>query len=235
MSGAFVSLRQVSKVYGRGPAAVQALREVSLDLPEGALAVMLGPSGSGKTTLLNIVGGLDVPSSGQVVVGGEDITHYDEGRLTEYRRRTVGFIFQFFNLVASLTALENVELVAELAHEPGDCREFLVRVGLGDKCDRFPSELSGGEQQRIAIARALAKRPRLLLADEPTGSLDAETGTGVLAAIREVCDEEHMTVALVTHNAPVAQMADLVVRMQGGGIVGTTENPEPLAPAELVW
>lgn len=231
----FVAVRDVTKVYGSGPAAVHALRGVSLDVPRGSLTVVLGPSGSGKTTLLNLIGGLDIPSSGSVLVGGEDLAGYSEAQLTDYRRRTVGFVFQFFNLVASLTALENVELLAELAGRPVDCRELLRRVGLEGKEDRFPGELSGGEQQRVAIARALAKGPALLLADEPTGSLDAETGVGVLAAIAHACQQQGVTVLIVTHNEPIAAMANIVVRMHSGRIVDVSHNPTPAAPEDITW
>jgi len=231
----YIQLVDVWKTYGSGPTAVHALRNISLKLPRGSLTVVLGPSGSGKTTLLNLIGGLDLPTSGKVLVGGEDISGYTEAQLTQYRRRRVGFIFQFFNLVASLTALENVELVAELVDEPADAHELLRRVGLAEHEDRFPDQLSGGEQQRVAIARALAKGPDLLLADEPTGSLDAETGVGVLELIKDLCDSEAMTVVIVTHNAPIAAMADIVVRMHSGHVTQIQRNERPLPPREITW
>ena len=231
----FVHLEDVTKVYGTGPTAVHALRGVSLQLPEGSLTVVLGPSGSGKTTLLNLIGGLDLPTSGRIWVAGEDISSYTETQLTSYRRRRVGFIFQFFNLVASLTALENVELVAELAEDSADPDKLLERVGLAEHKNRFPDQLSGGEQQRVAIARALAKRPSLLLADEPTGSLDAETGVGVLALIKDVCVREGMTVIIVTHNVPIAAMADIVVYMHSGRVVQVKRNEKPVPPEQITW
>ena len=230
-----VRLRNVTKVYGSGRTAVRALSEVTLDVPRGALVVLLGPSGSGKTTLMNLVGGLDRPTSGEIIVEGRDIAKLGDEELTEYRRQTVGFVFQFFNLVPTLTALENVELVAELSQNPGHAAELLERVGLGEHLHHYPGQLSGGEQQRVAIARALVKRPRLLLADEPTGNLDYETGVLVLETIWRINREDGVTVMMVTHNNPQAEMADIVVRLRSGSIAELKENKAPAQPKELKW
>ncbi len=230
-----VRLRNVTKVYGSGRTAVRALSEVTLDVPRGALVVLLGPSGSGKTTLMNLVGGLDRPTSGEIIVEGRDIAKLGDEELTEYRRQTVGFVFQFFNLVPTLTALENVELVGELSQNPGHAAELLERVGLGEHLHHYPGQLSGGEQQRVAIARALVKRPRLLLADEPTGNLDYETGVLVLETIWRINREDGVTVMMVTHNNPQAEMADIVVRLRSGSIAELKENKAPAQPKELKW
>lgn len=233
--GVAVSVRDLTKNYRMGEVTVHALRGASFDVPEGALVVLLGPSGSGKTTLLNLIGGLDSASSGQVFVGGQEVSALVEPALTEYRRDRVGFVFQFFNLVPTLTARENVELVGELAGNAAEAAELLARVGLGGRLDYYPAELSGGEQQRVAIARALIKRPYLLLADEPTGNLDYETGLLVLQLIREVCDENNLTVLMVTHNAAIGQMADVVVRLRSGEVEEIERNDTPLPPSELRW
>jgi putative ABC transport system ATP-binding protein len=240
----FIRFDHVSKSYHVGEVEVHALREVSLELPEGELIVLLGPSGSGKTTLLNLVGGIDQPTAGTILVDGQDLGALDEERLTEYRRRTVGFVFQFFNLIPTLTARENVELVAELAapgaKAPGyaggraDSLFFLEAVGLGARADHFPGELSGGEQQRVAIARALAKRPRIILADEPTGNLDYETSIQVLKAFHEI-RRTGRTMLMVTHNPVIGEMADRVIRMRSGEILSVHEVAEPVEPEELEW
>lgn len=235
MSEPLVLLEKVSKVYRLGQVQVPALRGVDLCVPEGEFVVFLGPSGSGKTTLLNLIGGLDQPTSGRVVVAGEDLTTMDEERLTAYRREKVGFIFQFFNLVPTLTARENVELVAELVPNPRDVREVLEAVGLGDRQDHFPSSLSGGEQQRVAIARALVKRPALILADEPTGSVDYQTAIRVLKVMRQAARAMEHTVLLVTHNQEIARMADRVVRLHSGEIASVVVNPTPADPEALHW
>jgi putative ABC transport system ATP-binding protein len=231
-----VRLRGAGKTYGKGELAVQALRDVDLSVPAGQLVVMLGPSGSGKTTLLNLIGGIEPASAGEIVVGGRDVSGLDEEGRTEFRRNTVGFIFQFFNLIPTLTAIENVELVAELSGHGGRERAaaMLSRVGLGDRLDSFPAQLSGGEQQRVAVARALAGGPEVLLADEPTGALDLETGRTVLALLRHVNRESGQTVLLVTHNAEIARMADRVLRLRDGSIVD--DRPvSPVDPAQLAW
>lgn len=230
-----VVLREVHKTYDRGAVPVHALRNVNLDLPAGEMVVVLGPSGSGKTTLLNVIGGIDSPTRGSVRVDGEDIARYDDRRLTEYRRRTVGFVFQFFNLVPTLTALENVALIAELTGGAGRARSMLEQVGLAERLDHFPAALSGGEQQRVAIARALSKRPRLLLCDEPTGALDLDTGRSVLDLLRRLNRDEGLTTVLVTHNSAIAAMADRVVRMRSGEVVSAERVAAPVEPAEVTW
>jgi len=235
VSKAAISCRDLRKDYRMGEVTVRALRGATFDVPEGALVVLLGPSGSGKTTLLNLIGGLDTPTSGSVIVDDQEVSKLVEPELTEYRRKKVGFIFQFFNLVPTLTAQENVALVGELAGNADEAAELLERVGLGERLDYYPAELSGGEQQRVAIARALVKRPYLLLGDEPTGNLDYETGLLVLQLIREVSDESDLTVLMVTHNAAIGQMADIVISLRSGHVEGMEENDSPLPPSELRW
>ncbi|HCA46695.1 MAG TPA: macrolide ABC transporter ATP-binding protein [Armatimonadetes bacterium] len=218
-----------------GEVIVKALRGATFDVPEGSLVVLLGPSGSGKTTLLNIIGGLDTPTSGTVFVDGQEVSKLVEPELTQYRRGKVGFIFQFFNLVPTLTAEENVALVGELAGNADEAADLLERVGLGERLEYYPAELSGGEQQRVAIARALIKRPYLLLGDEPTGNLDYETGLMVLQLIRDVSDESDLTVLMVTHNAAIGQMADIVISLRSGHVEDIRQNESPLPPSELRW
>ncbi len=230
-----IVLRGATKTYGKGEVAVHALRGVDLQIWPEEFVVLLGPSGSGKTTLLNLVGGIEPPSGGGIEVSGQDVTALDEEGRTRFRRETVGFIFQFFNLIPTLTALENVQLVAELGDGPDRSEEMLQRVGLGDRLHHFPAQLSGGEQQRVAVARALASGPRVLLGDEPTGALDLETGRTVLGLLHELSHEMHQTVLLVTHNASIARMADRVLRLRDGGIVADERNPEPLAAEALEW
>jgi len=227
--------RGLSKVYRMGEVEVYALRGVDLDLYRGEFAVLLGPSGSGKSTLLNILGGLDVPTSGRVSFLDHDLTVEDEAALTAFRRDHVGFVFQFYNLIPSLTARENVALVTEIALHPMMPEEALALVGLGDRMDHFPAQLSGGEQQRVAIARAVAKQPDVLLCDEPTGALDYETGVLVLQVLDQVNRELGTTTAVITHNASIAGMADRVIRMRSGRIVEVTRNATRLAPASLSW
>jgi putative ABC transport system ATP-binding protein len=229
------SARDITKVYHMGEVDVHALRGVSLDLHEGEFLVLLGPSGSGKSTLLNILGGLDVPSSGSVTYRGKNLTTADERELTMYRRRHVGFVFQFYNLIPSLTARENVALVTDIVEQPMAPEEALGLVNLGARLDHFPSQLSGGEQQRVAIARAVAKRPDVLLCDEPTGALDIATGILVLDAIAQVNAEIGTTTAVITHNAAVAAMADRVVSLADGRIVSERTNAHKVKAAELQW
>ena len=226
--GVIARLEGVTKQYEMGDAVVHALRDVSLDIQEGQFVVLLGPSGSGKTTLLNMIGGLDIPTRGQIWVGGSEITNMNEASLTMYRRKQVGFIFQFFNLVPSLTAGENVEMVAELTGNKRNAIPALRSVGLGDRIGHFPAQLSGGEQQRVAIARALAKGPSILLGDEPTGDLDYETGKMILGLMRRINRSENATILLVTHNVAISRMADRVIRMRSGEIVEdrAVENPD---------
>ncbi len=225
----------LSKAYGAGRSRVDALREVSLEMPAGELAVLLGPSGSGKSTLLNILGGLDRPSSGRVYFRGRELTAFDDEALTRYRRRHVGFVFQFYNLMPSLTALENVELVTEIAEAPMPAAEALARVGLERRMDHFPAQLSGGEQQRVAIARAIAKRPEVLFCDEPTGALDSQTGVLVLEVIEQVYRDLGTSVMLITHNAGISAMADRVLHFADGD-VHRIEHPEQRLPAaQIRW
>ncbi len=240
MNAPLIECRQVKRFYQMGEVTVQALRGLDLCVDSGEFIVLLGPSGSGKTTTLNLIGGLDRPTEGQIVVAGEDITRYTEKQLTDYRRRKIGFVFQFFNLIPSLTAVENVEFALTLTEQNGrNLRQKAVAlldlVGLADRADHFPSQLSGGEQQRVAIARALANHPPILLCDEPTGNLDAGTGQQVLQVIRELNQQEGTTVVLVTHNTAIAPMADRVVRLRDGQIDHIEVNERPLSVAELAW
>src|ERR671915_1337691 len=229
------SAREITKVYHMGEVEVQALRGVSLVLHESEFLVLLGPSGSGKSTLLNILGGLDVPTSGSVTYRGQNLTTAGERALTLYRRRHVGFVFQFYNLIPSLTARENVALVTDIVDDPMVPEEALRLVDLGDRLDHFPSQLSGGEQQRVAIARAVAKRPDVLLCDEPTGALDIATGILVLRAIEQVNRELGTTTAVITHNAAVSGMADRVVSLSDGRIVSDARNERKQKANELSW
>ena len=233
--GVIARLKGVTKQYEVGDAVVYALRDVSLDIQEGQFVVLLGPSGSGKTTLLNMIGGLDIPTRGQIWVGGSEITNMNEASLTMYRRKQVGFIFQFFNLVPSLTAGENVEMVAELTGNKRNAVPALRSVGLGDRIGHFPAQLSGGEQQRVAIARALAKGPSILLGDEPTGDLDYETGKMILGLMRRINRSENATILLVTHNVAISRMADRVIRMRSGEIVEDRAVENPIHPEDLEW
>jgi putative ABC transport system ATP-binding protein len=228
-------LRQVTKVYGEGEGAVRALRGVDLDVPEGEVTVLLGPSGSGKSTFLNILGGLDHPTSGSVRFRDLDISALSERELTAYRRRHVGFIFQFYNLIPSLTARENIELVSEIASDPLPSAEVLELVGLGERMDHFPAQLSGGEQQRVAVARAIAKRPSVLLCDEPTGALDLATGVVVLEALVAMNERYRATTLIVTHNADVARLGGRVVYFADGGIRKVQVNERRAKPSELTW
>src|SRR5512146_1104170 len=233
--GTVFRARGLSKIYVMGEVTVHALRAVDLDIYEGEFVVLLGPSGSGKSTLLNILGGLDAPTSGEANWRDHDLAKADDAELTRYRREHVGFVFQFYNLIPSLTVLENVALVNEIAEKPLNPREALALVGLSDRLDHFPSQLSGGEQQRVAVARAIAKSPDVLLCDEPTGALDYDTGKVVLAAIARVNERLGTTTIIITHNAAIAGMADRVLRLGGGRIVGEERNPRRLSPEELRW
>jgi putative ABC transport system ATP-binding protein len=225
----------VTKVYQMGEVQVHALRGVDIDLYRGEFAVLLGASGSGKSTLLNILGGLDTPTDGQVLYRDQDLTRASESELTRYRRYHVGFVFQFYNLIPSLTALENVAVVTEIARSPMQPQEALQLVGLGERLDHFPAQLSGGEQQRVAIARAIAKKPDVLLCDEPTGALDSKTGIVVLEALQRVNQELGTSTAVITHNADIAQMADRVIKLTDGRIGEVIVNQTRLAPSELTW
>jgi putative ABC transport system ATP-binding protein len=225
----------VTKVYQMGEVQVRALRGVDLDLYRGELAVLLGASGSGKSTLLNILGGLDTPTEGQVLYGDQDLTRATDRELTAYRRYHVGFVFQFYNLIPSLTARENVAIVTEIATAPMTPEDALTLVGLAERLDHFPAQLSGGEQQRVAIARAIAKRPDVLLCDEPTGALDSKTGVVVLEALQRVNQELETTTAVITHNAGIAAMADRVIHLMDGRITATRVNSTKVDPHDLSW
>ena len=228
-------VRGLTKVYGEGTAAVRALAGVDLDLNAGEFIVLLGPSGSGKTTLLNQLGGLDIPTAGELRYRGIDLTHADESQLTQYRRNSVGFIFQFYNLIPSLTARENVGLITEIASNPMAPEEALALVGLAPRMDHFPAQLSGGEQQRVAIARAIAKRPEVLLCDEPTGALDVRTGIVVLEAIERANRELGTLTVVITHNAVMADMADRVIHFSDGRVLQEHRNATRAAPSTLRW
>jgi len=228
-------VHSISKVYRMGDVDVPALRSIDLDLLEGEFVVFLGPSGSGKSTLLNILGGLDTPTQGEVRFRDHILSSADDRDLTRFRREHVGFVFQFYNLIPSLTALENVALVTEVAEHPMCAKDALKLVDLGDRINHFPSQLSGGEQQRVAIARAIAKNPDVLLCDEPTGALDFSTGKRVLEVLKKINEELGTTVAVITHNSAVAGMADRVIRIRSGEIAEITKNEKKLSPDELTW
>jgi putative ABC transport system ATP-binding protein len=232
-----IEMTGVWKTFGEGRTVVHALRDVEFAASQGEFTVILGPSGSGKTTLLNLVGGIDDVSRGHIEVAGTDLASLDVDGKTKFRRESVGFVFQFFNLIPTLTALENVELVADLTRSDGAERAAAVLedVGLGDRLDHFPAQLSGGEQQRVAVARALVKQPPILLCDEPTGELDYETGRMILSLLGRVADEHDQTVLLVTHNAAIGSMADRVVRLRSGEIVDDYRNEHPVDPKQLTW
>jgi putative ABC transport system ATP-binding protein len=235
LSGPVFQARALTKIYRMGDAEVHALRGVDLEIRAGEFIVLLGPSGSGKSTLLNILGGLDTPTAGDVRFLEHQLTGADEAELTRYRREHVGFVFQFYNLIPSLTARENVALVTDIAVDPMSPAEALTWVGLGERLDHFPSQLSGGEQQRVAIARAIAKRPQVLLCDEPTGALDYETGKLVLEVIAKINLELGTTSMVITHNAAISGMADRVLRLGNGRIVGEEKPARKLTPAEISW
>ncbi len=230
-----LAAQQVCKVYGSGDVAVHALRDVDLVLERGELVVLLGASGSGKSTLLNILGGLDQPTTGQVFFGAQELSAASAAELTRYRRDHVGFVFQFYNLIPGLTALENVQLVTEIARDPMPAADALAMVNLHERAHHFPAELSGGEQQRVAIARAIAKRPAVLLCDEPTGALDSQTGVVVLQAIRQINREIGTTTAVITHNLATGDMADRVVTLADGRISNDRRNQNPVDPSEISW
>lgn len=234
-SVAFVEFQDVSKIYRMGEVEIQALHDVSFEVEKGELVVIVGPSGAGKTTLLNILGGMDTLSSGRVVLDGREISGLNRRKLTEYRRYDVGFVFQFYNLIGNLTALENVELANQICREPLDAELVLREVGLEDRMKNFPSQLSGGEQQRVAIARALAKNPKLLLCDEPTGALDYQTGKSILKLLQDTGRKNGMTVIIITHNSALTDMADRVIRVKNGTIASVTLNDHPKDISEIEW
>lgn len=232
-----VKLKDVTKTYMMGEVEVDALKGVNLEIKKGQFVVILGPSGSGKTTLLNMIGGIDTATSGTIVIGGRDISKLNLKELTDFRCDTVGFIFQFFNLIPTLTARENVEFALELVPSAkwDSAQEVLEKVGLGDRADHFPSQMSGGEQQRVAVARALAKRPPVVLCDEPTGDLDYDTGKMILKLMRDIARDEQCNFVMVTHNAAIAKMADVVLDIHGGQITKVQHNEKPEDPESLVW
>ena len=234
MSG-FVTFEKVSKVYRTGEVEIQALNDVNFEIEKGEFCVIVGASGAGKTTILNILGGMDTLTEGTVLLDGQDISNYSKKQLTAYRRYDVGFVFQFYNLVQNLTALENVELAAQICKEPLDAAMVLEEVGLKDRMNNFPAQLSGGEQQRVAIARALAKNPKLLLCDEPTGALDYNTGKAVLKLLQDTCREKGKTVIVITHNQALTAMADRVITVKSGTIVGIQKNDAPMDVSKIEW
>lgn len=232
---AYIEFDHVVKAYGSGATEVHALDDASFAVEKGELAVILGASGAGKTTSLNILGGMDTATSGRVVVDGRDITRASENDLVEYRRADVGFVFQFYNLVPNLTALENVELAAQICPDSLDARETLEKVGLANRLSNFPAQLSGGEQQRVSIARAVAKNPKLLLCDEPTGALDYVTGKQILQLLQDTCRKDGITVVLITHNAALAPMADRLIRFKSGKVIEMSVNPSPTPINQIEW
>ena len=218
MSEAFVSFQDVSKIYRSGEVEIKAVDDISFEIMKGEFVVIVGPSGAGKTTVLNMLGGMDACSEGTILVDGSEVSRYNARQLTEYRRRDIGFVFQFYNLVQNLTALENVELAAQICPDPLDAQEVLRDVGLADRMNNFPAQLSGGEQQRVSIARALAKNPKLLLCDEPTGALDDQTGRTILQLLQDTCRQKGVTVIVITHNSALTPMADRVIRIRSGTV-----------------
>lgn len=232
---AYIEFNDVVKTYGAGESQINALDGANFTVERGELAVILGASGAGKTTALNILGGMDTATSGTVMVDGRNITHATERELVEYRRTDVGFVFQFYNLVPNLTALENVELAAQVCPDALDARESLEKVGLAERLDNFPAQLSGGEQQRVSIARAIAKNPKLLLCDEPTGALDYQTGKQILQLLQDTCRKDGITVIIITHNSALAPMADRLIRFKSGKVTEMSLNPAPKPIAEIEW
>lgn len=232
---AYISVKNLTKIYQMGEVTIKALDNVSFDIDEGELTVVLGPSGAGKTTILNILGGMDKASSGKVIIDNNDISKYNNKKLTDYRRYDIGFVFQFYNLVGNLTAIENVSLASQICKKPMDSSEALKRVGLLDRRDHFPAQLSGGEQQRVSIARAIAKNPKLLLCDEPTGALDSKTGKKIIELLQDTCHKTKTTTIIITHNAIIADIADKVIRVKNGKIESVTVNKKPKLVKEIDW
>lgn len=231
----FITFNNVKKTYKVGDVEINASDGVDFEVNKGEFVVIVGPSGAGKTTILNLLGGMDKATSGQILVDGQDVAKYSERQLTRYRRDDIGFVFQFYNLVQNLTALENVELATQISKNPLDVRMVLERVGLNKRLDNFPAQLSGGEQQRVAIARAIAKNPKLLLCDEPTGALDYQTGKAILGLLREMCDKYTMTVIVITHNSALAPMADRIIHLKNGQVASMNINEHPKSIAEIEW
>ena len=233
--GEFVKLQDITKIYKMGEVEIRAADRISFSIEKGEFVVIVGPSGAGKTTVLNILGGMDTATEGTLIVDGEDITSYNAKKLTGYRRDDIGFVFQFYNLVPNLTALENVELALQICKDPLDAKEVLEEVGLGDRLDNFPAQLSGGEQQRVSIARALAKNSKLLLCDEPTGALDYNTGKSILKLLQNMCRERGMTVIVITHNQALAPMADRLIHIKNGQVSKMELNEDPMSIDEIEW
>ena len=231
----YISFENVKKEYKMGEITIKAVDGVDFTVEKGEFTVIVGPSGAGKTTVLNMLGGMDACSGGAITVDGAVVSGYNAKQLTEYRRHDIGFVFQFYNLVQNLTALENVELAAQICRDPLDARDVLEHVGLGHRMDNFPAQLSGGEQQRVAIARALAKNPKLLLCDEPTGALDYVTGKAILKLLQDTCRQEGMTVIVITHNAALTPMADQVIRIKNGRVAGVDRNEHPTPVEDIEW
>lgn len=232
---AYVEFEKVKKTYQMGEVSIEALRDATFEIEKGEICVIVGASGAGKTTLLNILGGMDSLTSGRVILDGEEISSYDAKRLTTYRRHDIGFVFQFYNLVQNLTAIENVELAAQICNDPMDAAEVIELVGLKDRAGNFPAQLSGGEQQRVAIARALAKNPKLLLCDEPTGALDYNTGKSVLRLLQNCSRKNGMTVVIITHNHALTAMADRVVSVKSGVVTDVSINETPVPIENIEW
>lgn len=232
---ALIQFKNIIKSYTMGDITINASNGVDFEVCKGEFVVIVGASGAGKTTILNLLGGMDTPTSGSILVDGENIALFDEKRLTEYRRDDIGFVFQFYNLVQNLTALENVELATQISKNPLDPSHILERVGLMERMSNFPAQLSGGEQQRVAIARAIAKNPKLLLCDEPTGALDYQTGKSILGLLREMCDTYKMTVVVITHNSALAPMADRVIHLKNGKVQSMELNDNPMPIEDIEW
>ena len=231
----YIEFQNITKEYNTGGNAIFALKDASFSVEKGELAIILGASGAGKTTALNILGGMDTATSGHVMVDGSDITTYGKKQLTQYRRSDIGFVFQFYNLVPNLTALENVELASQICNDSLNAEQTLVKVGLEQRIKNFPAQLSGGEQQRVSIARALAKNPKLLLCDEPTGALDYNTGKQILQLLQDTCRREKITVLIITHNSALAPMADRLIQFKNGTVISETSNPTPVPIVEIEW
>ena len=232
---AFIEVKNLSKVYQMGEVKIKAIENVNFSIEKGELVVILGPSGAGKTTILNILGGMDSPSAGSIIVDGIDISKFNKSELTKYRRYDIGFVFQFYNLVGNLTALENVELANQICKNPKDSKETLKSVGLIDRINHFPAQLSGGEQQRVSIARALAKNPKILLCDEPTGALDSKTGRMIIELLQDTCHQTKTTTIIITHNAIISQIADKVIKIKNGTIEAIEINENPKSVKEIDW
>ena len=231
----YIEFQNITKEYNTGGSSIFALKDASFSVEKGELTVILGASGAGKTTALNILGGMDTATSGHVMVDGSDITTYGKKQLTQYRRTDIGFVFQFYNLVPNLTALENVELASQICNDSLNAEQTLAKVGLEQRMKNFPAQLAGGEQQRVSIARALAKNPKLLLCDEPTGALDYNTGKQILQLLQDTCRREKITVLIITHNSALAPMADRLIQFKNGTVISETSNPAPVPIAEIEW